>query len=393
MALVRRTGHCEENVTVTKHRNALATAAVAVLLAVAPGCAADATASGEQRAPIVYGSDGRLEYFQMHDVTARAGIAHSTAVLVLNRWLDREHARIAGDAPTLAAAERLCAGEPFAEQPKIAFCTAVLVDWDLVLTAGHCVGLHALDDFSVAFGYYYSAPGVLALAPEGIATPVEILHQTLSHDTDGTRLDLAWVRLAKPVANPFQPVPIYTEPPPVSVGDSLLTIGSSHGVPLKLDSGARLVDLRLDWLDYFVADTDTSTGWSGGGAFDEKLALIGILARGGEDLWTTSNDCQATTYAADSAAQEEFTYAHRAVDALCAIDASVSTICRADCSQPCQALPRESLPAAPDIGCTLAARHSARSRYALTLLLGFICSLSCRRNRWLPALRQRVRST
>ena len=121
---------------------------------------------------------------------------------------------------------------------------------------------------------------------------------------------------------------------------------------LKLDSGGRIRDARRDVGDYFVADTDTFGGGSGGGAFDAQMNLFGILARGGTDFVAADAGCNAVVQQPDgSAADEQFTYAHRAVEGLCAKDPAASSLCRPDCGNPCRATPAP--PPASDGGCSI----------------------------------------
>jgi hypothetical protein len=142
--------------------------------------------------------DGRTEYFEVSDVSARSLVADSTVALILHRHLDRATGELAPTTPSLGVARGLCPDEPFYDQPAAAFCTGVLVDWDLVLTAGHCVRLLGLRDFAVVFGYHYASPGELALTPRDIAEPVQIVSEAMDQDAaDAQRLDYAWLRLVE----------------------------------------------------------------------------------------------------------------------------------------------------------------------------------------------------
>jgi hypothetical protein len=122
------------------------------------------------------------------------------------------------NAPSLCTLQGLCRGERFVDQPAAAFCTGVLVDWDLVLTAGHCVHLFALEDFVVLFDYDYSAPGVLTSKGETRA-PVEVVSEALDPQGVDPRLDYAWIRLDSPVSSPRKPVAVYRRAPPLTLGE------------------------------------------------------------------------------------------------------------------------------------------------------------------------------
>jgi hypothetical protein len=290
-------------------------------------------------------------------------MASAIVALVPKAWIRTSPVGLAPEVPTSGAADVLCPGEPFADQPAAAFCSGVLVDWDLVLTAGHCLRLLALEDIAVVFNYRYERPRQLAVASGDVFDAVDIVSEALDPAVARPRLDYGWVRLGRPVAPPRQPAPVYVRAPPLRLGDAILSIGNGGGVPMKLDAGGVIRNLREPETDYFIADTDTSHGSSGGGAFDGELALVGISVRGGDDWTVTAEGCHRTIRQPDgSAAEEQFNYANRAVEGLCATSPSASSLCRADCGDPCRALPAPIPP--PSAGCSLAA--APRSWVSLT---------------------------
>ena len=144
----------------------------------------------------------------------------------------------------------------------------MLVDWDLVLTAGHCVHLLALRDFGVVFGYYDDAPGHLAAGADDLETPIAIVSEALDPAGVEPRLDYAWLRLARRMAPPRRPVPVRRAQVALASGQAIVSIGAPGGTPIKVDRGGMVRDARPETFDYFVADTDTAHGSSGGGAFN-----------------------------------------------------------------------------------------------------------------------------
>jgi hypothetical protein len=321
---------------------------ISAIIVMEQGCGS-AESLGKVASPIVYGSDDRLEYFEVASPDVRARMSNSLVAFVPKALIGEQAGRVGISAPSWGEIAGLCPGERFAEQPAAAFCTGVLVDWNLVLTAGHCVRLFALQDFAVVFGYYYAAPASLVL--DAVRDPVAIVDEALDPDGVEPRLDYAWVRLSSAVGPPFGPVPIHVRLPNVSPGDPVMSISAGGGVPLKFDEGGVIRDARLPLADYFLADTDTTEGSSGGGAFDENLALLGILARGDMDFVPGPGGCRKLARQPDgSLSREQFTYAHRAVEGLCRTRAA-SSICRPDCGSPCAALPPASL--VPSGGCAL----------------------------------------
>ena len=334
-----------------------ATPALGPALALLLGCSDGLERSERLRQPVVYDQDDRGEYYAA-DAPVRALFAQSSVALVPNDDLRRGLSSIISAAPTWGVRDGICLGEAFAEQPAAAFCSGVLVDWDLVLTSGHCVRVLDVADFSVVFGYYYReaaaiAEGELAEGSGSIATVVEIVAEALDPAGVEPRLDYAWLRLAAPVDGRFRPAPIHARSPALRAGAPILTIGAPHGVPLKFDPAGVVEDPRAQE-DFFVARTDTSAGWSGGGAYDSEHVLLGVLARGGEDLVDTDEGCNVVNRVSpEDAAAEQFTYAPRALEALCRTEPT-RALCSPECGSPCRAGPRPSTkPAASERGCSL----------------------------------------
>ena len=211
-------------------------------------------------------------------------MAMSVVALIPKAHIETNRAGLWLQSPTLRESSGVCPDEPFAAQPSAAFCSGVLVDWDLVLTAGHCVRQFALEDFVVAFGYYYRAPDRLALSGRDLYQPLEIASEALDPPGSEPRLDYAWLRLAEPVRAPRRPAAVFAGQPAVNNVEAIVAYGTPGGVPGSSDAGGKIRDARLSVGDYFLADADTSYGCSGGGAFVQDGTLLGILARGGMDL-------------------------------------------------------------------------------------------------------------
>jgi Trypsin-like peptidase domain len=316
------------------------------------------------QSPIIYGADDRREAFEVTDVVARATIEGSIVALVPRTLARIESGAFAAEAPSLGDRDNLCPGERFAKEPAAAFCSGILVDWDLVLTAGHCVRFLALQDFVVVRGYDYDAPDQLGVSSEDDIRAIDrIASEALDPEGAEPRLDFAWLHLSVPVRPPWRPAPVMTSRSARAVGEPIISIGTAGGVPLKIDDGGRVREARAGSLDYFSADTDTAHGSSGGGAFDPSMNLIGVMVRGETDLVQSAAGCNVLARVADGAsADEEFTYVAAAITALCDTG-SPSSICRAECGQPCVALPP------PVGGCSLAGGASRLSGLALLLIL------------------------
>ena len=353
---------------------------VAVVLATA-GCGADVPDSlslGRGSQPFINGEDDRREYFELTDDAQRSALERFTAVLMTESAADAVAAGDTQALPTWGELDMLCPDQPFFAQPAAAFCSGVLLDWNLVLTSGHCTGAVPLRELRVVFNYFYRSPDELALTEDDIYEVGRVLASRRDPDSDGERLDFAWLELQQEVRPPHEPAPAYTRARGAELNEPVISIGAGGGVPLKLDEGGRVQDVRPQLDDYLIADTDTSQGSSGGALFDSSFAVLGSLARGALDFNFTAAGCYVTNIESEpTAAQEQFTYVHRAVEVLCDEHPNLP-ICRRDCDQPCAA--DDPLARADAGGCTLRAA-APRQGGALWLTLALGAALFARRAR------------
>jgi hypothetical protein len=230
------------------------------------------------------------------------------------------------NAPALGDQIDFCSEERFEDQPSAAFCTGVLVDRDLVLTAGHCARYLARPDMRAVFDFYYRAPGELATEPTSVYGVKEVVAERLDPAGEDERIDYAWFRLSRAVEASREPLPLALGMP--ETGTPFAVASASYGLPLKVDESPTIRDARPATEDFFLAAPDTSRGASGSPAIDGRGAVLGVLARGGSDDTVTMEGCVQTRHEPSSdSAQEQFTYSARALDGLCDADAS-SSLCR-----------------------------------------------------------------
>ncbi len=250
------------------------------------GCAASADPSseplGESAQAIIYGQDDRQEVYEHPDPILR-GLAHSSAVALIprSRFGQRNDGDFAIFAPRLSQAFQVCSDQRFVSQPTAADCSGVLIDDDLVLTAGHCFATDdACDRFAFVFDYYYKAADTLeGLSWGDIYGCRRVVDRSLSNGGD-TRVDYAVVQLDRV---PLGRTPVPVRATPLTLNEPLATIGCVSGLPLKIDSGGQVLGLRSTTLDFFLLDSDTFAGSSGSGVFDRNAQLVGVLVRGGQD--------------------------------------------------------------------------------------------------------------
>ncbi|MFT5353777.1 MAG: hypothetical protein ACI9KE_000977, partial [Polyangiales bacterium] len=168
------------------------------LFSLALGCVAAKEEVGSRDDFVVYGNDDRVEVYQYPDLLFRELAARSIVALVSSNILDVSNpgdVRFRGR--NLQQAQRLCSTERFLEQPAIANCSGTLIDFDLVLTAGHCVTSQAAcQGTSFVFDYYYEDDGPRKEIDlnEDVYSCAELVTQEL-----GGGLDYAVVRLDRVV--------------------------------------------------------------------------------------------------------------------------------------------------------------------------------------------------
>ena len=290
-----------------------------------PAPATDVTTATQS---VVVGEDDRLDVYAIADATV-AELARQTAVAIVPpEMITEQGGRVELAAPTLQEAWNLCPDVRFAAQPSAAVCSGLLVAPDLVLTAGHCVRFVPCEFMRLVTRFYYESENRLAeLTLDDVYHCAEIVAETRSAASASERLDFAWVRLDREVPDVgTRKIGVRDPVEPFEPGESLLMFGFPSGLPLKVDTGARVLDPRAEILDYFVASTDSFHASSGSPLFDAQGRLVGVQSRGGTDYAVAEAGCSVSTQVDEDAlrVEEEATYAFRAMDALCELPDSTS---------------------------------------------------------------------
>lgn len=254
-------------------------------------CAAGSAVAADK---VIYGSDDRLDIYQVTD-SKLLKLADSTVGLFQGYDVD-----IAGDKAKLttesyADGYGLCKEEPFYEQVTGAFCSGSLVAPDIIMTAGHCVKTaEACEDIKFVFGFAVKSKGVNP--SEVPASDVYSCSELIGREQVGTGADWALIRLDRKVTG-HQPLK-YDLTDSVKNGDQLVVIGHPAGLPTKVAGGATVRDASPK--GYFVANLDTYGGNSGSAVFNARTGVVvGILVRGENDYvykdgCSVSNVCPPT---------------------------------------------------------------------------------------------------
>jgi hypothetical protein len=267
--------------------------------------ALDDQATATAAAPVINGTDDRKELYELAPA-ARDAIAESVAVLM---WAHRiDYSDIAAPrALSLAESAGVCADERFAAQPAAALCSATLIDDDLVLTAGHCLG-ESLDEASVrcarllvVFDYFMKGPGELfPLSDESVYSCRRVAFHERTSTSEDFR-DVALIELDRAVDELRKPVSIDDEP--AQAGASLLEASSGAALPLKIDEGGAVVEVP-EGAGFFIASTDSFGGGSGAPLFNEAHELVGHQVRGLVD-WRRDGDCLRPAVAEEANEQHQ----------------------------------------------------------------------------------------
>lgn len=268
--------------------------------------------------PIINGEDDRRELYELESGAARRAIADSAAALMWAHRVEFGEANAAElRATTLGSEQGLCDDQRFTTQAAAAFCSASLIDDDLVLTAGHCLGTTrpAAEDRCrrvwVVFDYFMKEDGTIAFdsARSVFACRRVVLHSKVATVDDF--VDVAVLQLDRSASDLRVPIPLAAGRP--ELGERVLAATHGAALPLKVDVGGTVLESRKD-TSYFVADTDSFAGGSGGPLYNDALELIGHQVRGELD-WSFEDGCAR---AADGGTgKEEHQIAEVSRSALC----------------------------------------------------------------------------
>ena len=244
---------------------------------------------------VVYGDDNRVDVVDYPDSEVQT-LASSVAAMVPEDNIDSS-GNLSGD--TLGDAYGLCEDQKFRDEKVSAVCTGFLVDDDLLVTAGHCVGEVAVCGTEKwVFGYHNNTDKV---DPNDVYECSSVVSHSYSNST---WLDYAVIKLDRKVTSrkPLR----FRRSGLASVGDDLIIMGHPTGISLKIADDASVRSLETE---YFVANLDSFGGNSGSPVFNASTKEVeGILVRGETDYKNGDGCVEVNTCEQDGCDGEESTF-------------------------------------------------------------------------------------
>ncbi|MBX3020656.1 MAG: trypsin-like peptidase domain-containing protein [Bdellovibrionales bacterium] len=249
--------------------------------------------------PVIYGADGRLEYFESNPV--EQSWAQATLALVNKRNAKFKNAELVFDMQPYGQSERLCADEPFYQQGEVADCSGFLVAPDILVTAGHCVNSRAeCKSYHFVSGFFVQYANHV---PDRVRSDqVYECRELIASGLSGDKGDFAVIRLDRPVDG-ASPLPVRAAGE-IRVGAPLVLAGYPMGLPLKIAAGA---SVRSVTHGQFYTNTDSYIGNSGSALINPEAGWVeGILIDGEADfVWDTKSKCQRSMQCAEDQCRGE----------------------------------------------------------------------------------------
>ncbi|MCP5048266.1 MAG: trypsin-like peptidase domain-containing protein [bacterium] len=225
----------------------------------------------------VRGTDERLDLYEVPEEKIKRNANCTGAIFMRRNLKDNKDGTSTLEVERFQDVFNLCDLEPFNHQPVAAgrSYSCVLVEEDVIATAGHCAKPKNLKELRITFGFKMedSSTVVTTFSNNDIYKGTKIIGRM--RNRGGNQEDWALVKLDRKVEN----IPVATlSGKAIRRGTGLYILGHPAGLPMKYAPGPCVGDINGS---YFVADLDVYSGNSGSPVFDCKThELVGIVCRG-----------------------------------------------------------------------------------------------------------------
>ena len=245
------------------------------------------TAAAEPSVFAIFGGDDRKDMYQVDHWVAHQ-VMSSIVMLAYKTDVNTEGSngfRLQG--VDYGTSENLCRSEPFWSQTAYGFCTGVLIESNVVLTAGHCVvNEKECANTRMVFDVKYDGPGAL---DELVSLSRVRDCKRIIRRQNRAGLDYALIELSHRITD--------RKPLPLSDLDGahrkVFMIGHPMGLPAKFSGPAQIyAESKLVW----NTELDAFGGNSGSPVFESASgALVGILTAGEEgDFEQSGKSCRVS---------------------------------------------------------------------------------------------------
>lgn len=240
-----------------------------------------------QSQALIYGDDDRVEVSLYAGQPDRDLLQRVVAALVPKRLVSRgTQGALEIEGPSLGERTGLCSEEVLRDQLSVAVCSAILVEDDRFVTAGHCFRSDQTEELVLVLGYLQGAASgrFEAASVREIAGFVTVVDGALAENPGA---DYAIGVLVDRAAGGLDLAGTSSR---LSEGAGVVVVGTSEGLPLKVDTGG--VVFNAEPADFFEVTADTFTGGSGSPVFSAEGAFLGIVVGGGADYqWDDARGC------------------------------------------------------------------------------------------------------